>query len=72
MNGWIYICRKFRTTSKSIAGKWFAETAFDAAQWGRLFYQWSGTSFYVIQVDVPDWVTAQMFRVANLDKIDLS
>ena len=52
-----------------MAGKWFAETAFDAAQWGRLFYQWSGTPFYVIRVDVPDWVTAQMFRVANLDNI---
>ena len=52
-----------------MAGKWFAETAFDAAQWGKLFYQWSGTPFYVIQVDVPDWVTAQMFRVANLDNI---
>ena len=36
---------------------------------GRLFYQWSGTPFYVIKVDVPDWVTAQMFRVANLDNI---
>ena len=52
-----------------MAGKWFAETAFDAAQWGRLFYQWSGTPFYVIKVDVPDAVTAQMFRVANLDNI---
>ena len=52
-----------------MAGKWFAETAFDAAQWGRLFYQWSGTPFYVIKVDIPDWVTAQMFRVANLDNI---
>ena len=52
-----------------MAGKWFAETAFDAAQWGRRFYQWSGTSFYVIQVDVPESVTAQMFRVANLDNI---
>jgi hypothetical protein len=52
-----------------MAGKWFAETAFDAAQWGKLFYQWSGTPFYVIKVDVPDWVTAQMFRVANLDNI---
>lgn len=52
-----------------MAGKWFAETALDAAQWGRLFYQWGGTPFYVIKVDVPDWVTAQMFRVANLDNI---
>ncbi len=52
-----------------MAGKWFAETAFDAAQWGRRFYQWSGTPFYVIEVDVPESVTAQMFRVANLDNI---
>ncbi|PSB31344.1 hypothetical protein [Chlorogloea sp. CCALA 695] len=52
-----------------MVGKWFAETALDVAQWGRLFYQWGGTPFYVIKVDVPDWVTAQMFRVANLDNI---
>lgn len=52
-----------------MAGKWFAETAFEKTQWGRLFYQWSGTPFYVIKVDVPDWVTVQMFRVANLDNI---
>jgi hypothetical protein len=52
-----------------MAGKWFAETAFDAAQWGRLFYQWSETPFYVIGVDVTDAVSAQMFRVANLDNI---
>ena len=42
-----------------MAGKWFAETSFDAAQWGRRFYQWSGTSFYVIGVDVPESVTGQ-------------
>lgn len=52
-----------------MAGKWFGETAFDAAQWGRRFYQWSGTPFYVMQVDVPDYVAAQMFKVANLDNI---
>ena len=52
-----------------MAGKWFAETAFDAAQWGKRFYQWSGTPFYVIKVDVPDAITAQLFRVANLDNI---
>lgn len=52
-----------------MAGKWFAETADDAAQWGRRFYQWSGTPFYVIEVDIPDNVAAQMFRVANLDNI---
>ena len=70
MNGWMYIfAENFVLLHASMAGKWFAETAFDAAQWGRLFYQWSGTPFYVIKVDVPDWVTAQMFRVANLDNI---
>lgn len=52
-----------------MAGKWFAETVDDAAQWGRRFYQWSRTPFYIIAVDVPDAVSAQMFRVANLDNI---
>lgn len=52
-----------------MAGKWFAETAFDAAEWGRRFYQWSQTPFYIVQVDVPEFVAEQMFIISNLDNI---
>lgn len=52
-----------------MAGKWFAESAFDASQWGRLFYQWNRTPFYVVQVDIPESVAQQMYRIPNLDNI---
>lgn len=52
-----------------MAGKWFSETAKDAAEWGRRFYEWSRTPFYVFQVDVPESVAEQMFRISNLDNI---
>jgi hypothetical protein len=52
-----------------MAGKWFAETAKDAAEWGRRFYEWSQEPFYIVWVDVPDFVAAQMFRSSNLDNI---
>lgn len=52
-----------------MAGKWLAETAFDAAEWGRRFYQWSQTPFYIVQVDVPEFVAEQMFIIYNLDNI---
>lgn len=52
-----------------MAGKWFAESAFDAAEWGRRFYQWSRTPFYVVQVDIPEFVAKQMYRIPNLDNI---
>ena len=50
-------------------GKWFAETTFDVAEWGRQFYQWNQVPFSVIQVDVPDYIAEQMFRITNLDNI---
>lgn len=52
-----------------MAGKWFAETAFDAAKWGRCFYQWSRKPFYVVEVDIPDSVAQQMYTQPNLDNI---
>lgn len=52
-----------------MAGKCFAETAIDAAEWGRRFYQWSQTPFFVVQVDVTEAVAEQMFRIDNLDNI---
>jgi hypothetical protein len=52
-----------------MAGKWFAQTAIDAAEWGRRFYQWSRIPFFVVQVDVPEAVTEQMFIISNLDNI---
>jgi hypothetical protein len=52
-----------------MSGKWFAETALDAAQWGRRFYQWNQVPFSIIQIDIPDSIAEQMFRIPNLDNI---
>ncbi len=52
-----------------MAGKWFAETAFDAAEWGRRFYQWSQIPCSIVRVDIPDFVVEQMYKIPNLDNI---
>lgn len=50
-------------------GKWFAESTSDAAKWGKRFYQWNEIPFYVVQVDIPDFIANQMYRIPNLDNI---
>lgn len=60
---------KFQTTSVSMEGKWFAETDFDAAEWGRRFYQWNQIPFCIVQVNVPDFIAEQMLRIPYLDNI---
>ncbi len=50
-------------------GKWFAQTALDAAEWGRRFYQWNQIPFYLVQVNIPERVVEQMYEVSNLDNI---
>ena len=50
----------------SLQGKWFAETPENARQWGQRLYQ---DVFHVIQVDIPEDVADQMFRLSALDQI---
>lgn len=52
-----------------MAGKWFAQNALDAAEWGRRFYQWNRIPFYLVQVNIPDLVADQMYEISNLDNI---
>jgi len=52
-----------------MAGKWFAETSSDAAEWGRRFYQWNQIPFSIVRVDIPDSVVEQMYKIPNLDNI---
>ena len=65
----LYRWGKFLTTSGSVAGKWFAETPSDAVEWGRRFYQWSHIPFFIVRVDVPDFVAEQIYKIPNLDYI---
>jgi hypothetical protein len=57
----------FRPGPNSLLGKWFAETPEAARRWGRLLYP-DGV-FHVIQLDVPQDVADQMFRLPLLDQI---
>ena len=58
----------FRPIPSSLQGKWFAEVAEHATEWGRKLYQ-QGETFSIIQVDVPQDVVDQMFRIPNLDQV---
>lgn len=60
---------EFRPGPPSFQGKWFAESASDAARWGRRFYQFTGDPFHLVVVEVPTSVADNLFRVANLDRI---
>jgi len=54
----------------SFQGKWFAESALDAACWGRrLALLTGGDPFHVIEVEVDDTVATTWFRLPNLDAI---
>jgi hypothetical protein len=51
----------------SYQGKWLAESADDAADWGRGLYPAGG--FHLIEVEVDDTVAAGLFALPNLDQI---
>lgn len=53
----------------SMEGKWFAENPDNAREWGRRLYQAKGEFFQVVEIEIPDQVADQMFRVPNLDQI---
>ena len=49
----------------SFQGKWLAESAEQAAEWGRALYQ--GALFHLIEVEVQDATANTWFRLTNLD-----
>jgi hypothetical protein len=51
----------------SFQGKWLAEFADHAAEWGRALYQ--SVPFHLIEVEVLDAEANTWFRLANLDSI---
>ncbi len=56
----------FAEGPNSLSGKWFAEIAEDAMQWGSLLNQGDGA---LVQVRVPSSFAESLFRVENLDGI---
>jgi hypothetical protein len=62
-------CGLFRPIPSSMQSKWFAESPADAAQWGQSISQIGGGPFHLVQIDIPDDVASQMFRLSSLDQI---
>lgn len=51
----------------SMSGKWFAETEEAAFQWGQIMTFDPG--FIVVEIELPDEVGAELFRIKLLDNI---
>jgi hypothetical protein len=60
---------KFRPGPPSFQGKWFAESLADAIAWGKLLHPIAATGFLVIEIDLPQTVADQFFRLPLLDGI---
>jgi hypothetical protein len=57
----------FSVAEGSMEGKWFAESAADAVNWGNKFYP--GGNFTVIEAQFPTDVADTFFRLERLDGI---
>ena len=58
---------KFEVVPSSLEGKFFAESAEDAAQWGEML---EGASNYrIVEVELPTSVTKSLLRWEKLDGI---
>jgi hypothetical protein len=59
----------FRGGAGSMGNKWFAESAEDAAAWGKKFFNFDNEPIFTVRVRVPNSVADQMMRVPMLDGI---
>ena len=59
--------RVFQSGPSSLEGKWFAESADDAVEWGDLL-QGPG-NYRIIEVELSNEAAKQFFRVEKLDNI---
>ena len=59
----------FRSGPGSMGNKWFAESAEDAASWGKQFFKMDGQPFFTVRVHVPNSIAEQMMRIPMLDGI---
>ena len=53
----------------AMGNKWFAESATDAAAWGKKFYAFDKEAVFTLRVEVPNDLARQMMRVPKLDGI---
>jgi hypothetical protein len=59
--------RVFQSGPSSLEGKWFAESADDAAKWGEALL--GSGNYRVIEVELPAEMAEQFFRMQRLDNI---
>jgi len=55
-------CQKFQPNQSSMGGKWFAESPENAAEWGRRFYNWEAKPFYIVQIELSEFLAAKCTR----------
>jgi hypothetical protein len=61
---------RFRGVVGTLEGKWLAETAGNALEWGRRFSLMSGIHHdIIVRIEMDDLVAARLFKVENLDAI---
>lgn len=60
---------QFRPGPPSFQGKWFAESSTDAVVWGQRLHRNSMDGFLVVEIEVPDAIAQQFFRLPSLDGI---
>lgn len=58
---------KFQVGRNSLSGKWFAESADDAARWGDLLQ--GPKNYRIITIEIPSKDADRFFRIDALDKI---
>lgn len=61
---------QFRVVPGSLEGKWFAERADDAREWGRRFARTSGIPHdRIVEAEVDSATADQFFRLPRLDEV---
>ena len=66
----ILVTRAMRAIPSSIQGKWFAENASDAVEWGAAFERMSGVPHRrIIAVTFSEELAARLFGLQMLDSI---
>jgi hypothetical protein len=60
---------KFAPGNGSMGNKWFAESAADAAAWGKKFFGFDKEAVFTIRVRVPNDLASKMMRDRKLDGI---
>ncbi|WP_027708948.1 RHS repeat domain-containing protein [Zooshikella ganghwensis] len=59
----------FQMGTNSMGNKWFAESAEDAASWGKKFFAWDKEPVWTLKVTLPNSTASKFMRTPRLDNI---